>query len=184
MDATRIQGADLRSLRKSRGLTLEALAARLGKSVGWLSQVERDLSTPDAGDLQGFAEAFGVPISLFSAPDGPGREEGRIVRADARRAIGEREAGLIEELLSPDLTDAFEVVHSTFQPGSARRRAGTRPTAELAVMLAGKLDVWLGCEKFTVATGDSFRVRGETMRWANPYDTPAVAVWVISPPVY
>ena len=51
-------------------------------------------------------------------------------------------------------------------------------------MVSGKLDVWLGREKFTVATGDSFRVRGETLRWANPYDTPAVAVWVISPPVY
>ncbi|MFB0939400.1 MAG: helix-turn-helix transcriptional regulator, partial [Paracoccaceae bacterium] len=37
-------GADLRALRKARGLTLSDLATALGRSVGWLSQVERDLS--------------------------------------------------------------------------------------------------------------------------------------------
>ncbi|MDJ0627656.1 MAG: XRE family transcriptional regulator [Rhodobacter sp.] len=177
-------GADLRSLRKARGLTLEAVAGSLGKSVGWVSQVERDLSTPDARDLTAFAETLDVPVSLFAAQDAPGAEAGRIVRQGARRAIGEREEGLIEELLSPDLTDAFEVIHSTFMPGAERTEPVTRPTAELAVMVAGQLDLWLGGDEFTVSAGDSFRVRGETLRWANPYDTPAMAVWVISPPVY
>ena len=37
-------GADLRALRKARGVTLAELAADLNRSVGWLSQVERDLS--------------------------------------------------------------------------------------------------------------------------------------------
>ena len=36
-------GADLRALRKSRGLTLQDMADAMGRSVGWLSQVERDL---------------------------------------------------------------------------------------------------------------------------------------------
>jgi len=38
---SRTIGADLRALRKGRGLTLTELALRLGRSVGWLSQVER-----------------------------------------------------------------------------------------------------------------------------------------------
>ena len=177
-------GADLRSLRKSRGLTLEVLAGQLGKSVGWLSQVERDISHLDAEDLAAIARALNVPVSLFSGPVVPRSETGRIVRAGARRAIGAREPGLIEELLSPDLTDEFEVVHSTFLPGSGRLEPVYRETAELGVMISGKLDIWLGDEKFTVGPGDSFRIRREAQRWANPYDTPAVAVWVISPPVY
>jgi len=184
MGQIRTLGADLRSLRKSRGLTLEALSGQLGKSVGWLSQVERDISQLDSADVQALALALDVPVSLFSAPVAPGSEDGRVVRADARRAIGERAPGLIEELLSPDLTDSFEVVHSTFHPGSEIPHSVTRETAELGVMIAGRLDIWLGGEKFIVGAGDSFRVRGETLRWANPYDTPAVAVWVISPPVY
>ena len=38
-DITRSQtlGADLRALRKARGVTLAALADALGRSVGWLS---------------------------------------------------------------------------------------------------------------------------------------------------
>ncbi|MEO0664668.1 MAG: helix-turn-helix transcriptional regulator, partial [Pseudomonadota bacterium] len=45
-------GADLRALRKARGFTLQGLAARLGRSVGWLSQVERGLSEPSVSDLR------------------------------------------------------------------------------------------------------------------------------------
>ena len=177
-------GADLRSLRKNRRLTLEAVASELEKSVGWLSQVERGLSHLEAQDLSALAQLYRVPKSLFASSEEVPGEAGRIVRAGGRRAIGERMPGLVEELLSPDLTDDFEVVHSTFQPGSERRIAANRPTQELAVMLSGKLDIWLGDEAFTVATGDSFRIRDEGLCWANPYDQPAIAVWVIAPPVY
>jgi quercetin dioxygenase-like cupin family protein len=92
--------------------------------------------------------------------------------------------GLVEELLSPDLTDEFEVVHSTFLPGAQSDGLVSRDTAELGFMITGKLDIWLGADAFTLSEGDSFRLRGETLRWANPYDAPAVLVWVISPPVY
>ncbi len=184
METARPLGADLRSLRRSRGLTLEALSERLGRSVGWLSQVERDISQLDEAGLAELAKALDVSVSLFSSPAGSGDEVGRVVRRDARRAIGDRVPGLVEELLSPDLTDAFEAIHSTFMPGSELPDPVTRKTAELAIMISGRLNVWLGDRKFIVGKGDSFRVRGETLRWANPYTSPAVAVWVISPPVY
>lgn len=178
-------GADLRSLRKSRGLTLEQMAAALGKSVGWLSQVERDISTPRVRDLRRIAEYLEVPLSLFFGNhEGPEEERGRIVRADNRRTVGVYDSGLVETLLSPDLTDDFEVIHSTFQPGSRREENTRRETQELAYIVSGKLDVWIDDEPFTVSEGDSFRIRGRAYRWANPYKRPAVAVWVISPPVY
>ncbi|NSX55072.1 helix-turn-helix domain-containing protein [Parasulfitobacter algicola] len=178
-------GADLRAIRKSRKITLEVLAEKLGKSVGWLSQIERDISEPDNADLQRIAQIFGVPVSLFfgispAAPD----EQGKIVRADQRRIIGERAGGLIETLLSPDLTDNFEVVHSTFQPGADQSDPVFRQTQELAYLVSGKLDIRLDNVAFTIATGDSFRIRNQSFRWSNPYDAPAIAVWVISPPVY
>ena len=184
MGQMRTLGADLRSLRKQRGLTLEGLSGLLGKSVGWLSQVERDLSTPEQADLDAMAAIFDVPLTLFSTTRAESSETGKIVRKDGRRSIGEREVGLVEELLSPDLTDSFEVIHSTFQPGSERIDPVLRETQEVGFMVSGKLDIWISGEKFTVATGDTFRIRNEPQRWANPYDTPAVAVWVISPPVY
>ena len=184
-------GADLRALRKSRAMTLEELAQTMARSVGWLSQVERGVSKPNMSDLQRLAGIFGVPMSLFfGTADAPENERGRIVRGGARRAIGEREGGLVEELLSPDLTDAFEVLHSTFLPGAGRTEAIRRPTQELAYLVCGKLDIWLGNEGggseegFVVKAGDAFRIRGTTFRWTNPYPDPAVAIWIISPPVY
>ncbi|TYC49419.1 helix-turn-helix domain-containing protein [Rhodobacterales bacterium] len=178
-------GNDLRQLRKLKGFTLTELASLTGRSVGWHSQIERDLSTPSIRELESLAQIFDVPLSiLFGSPDADARESGRIVRGGHRRVIGERENGLIEELLSPDLTDSFEVIHSTFLPGTECGNEIVRATQELAFLVSGKLDIQLDGEAFTVSAGDSFRLRGTVFRWANPYSDPAIAVWVISPPVY
>ncbi|CTQ62173.1 MAG: XRE family transcriptional regulator [Roseibium album] len=178
-------GEDLRALRGARKMTLEDLAQKLGRSVGWLSQIERDISTPRLSDLRQIADVFNVPLSIFfGSTEAPDEEKGRIVRSTARRVIGERDAGLVETLVSPDLTDSFEMIHSTFQPGSRRSKPISRATQEVAYMISGKLDIWLNEDEFTVEAGDSFRIRNASYRWANPYSEPAVAVWVISPPVY
>ena len=178
-------GADLRALRKARGLTLAELATRLDRSVGWLSQVERDLSVPSVADLRRASVELDVPVATLSGPvPAPGDEAGYIVRAGARRPIGLGKEGLSEELLSPDLTDDFEMVHSTFAPGSRIDRPVTRPTQEVAYLVSGRMDLDIGGRAFTLHPGDSFRIRGESFRWANPYDEPAVAIWVIAPPVY
>jgi transcriptional regulator with XRE-family HTH domain len=178
-------GADLRALRKARGLTLSDLALRIDRSVGWLSQVERDLSQPSVTDLRLIAGVLEVPVSLlFGHAPAPVEEAGYVVRKGARRPIGSGAEGLTEELLSPDLTDDFEVVHSTFAPGSALQAAARRPTQEVGYLIAGQLDLWIGERAFTIRPGDSFRLRGEPYRWANPYPVPAIAIWVIAPPVY
>ncbi|MCV6584771.1 MAG: XRE family transcriptional regulator [Marinibacterium sp.] len=178
-------GADLRALRKARGITLADLAARLDRSVGWLSQVERDLSEPSITDLRHLARALDVSVSmLFGQAPAPADEVGYVVRQGARRPIGSGEAGLVEELLSPDLTDDFEVVHSVFEPHSVIGERCMRPTQEVGYLISGKLDLEIADRRFTIHPGDSFRIRGEPFRWINPYDTPAVAIWVIAPPVY
>ncbi|MFD0859806.1 helix-turn-helix domain-containing protein [Roseovarius aquimarinus] len=183
--APNASGADLRALRRARGVTLADLAARLGRSVGWLSQVERDLSQPGAADLAQIAQALDVPPSLLIAqPAAPGDEAGYIVRSGARRAIDAGKPGLTEELLSPDLTDDFEMIHSTFAPGAAAPGPVSRPTQEVAYIVSGKLDLTIDGRAFTARAGDSFRIRGDTFAWSNPYPQPAVAIWVIAPPVY
>lgn len=178
-------GADLRALRKTRGLTLADLAEALGRSVGWLSQVERDLSEPSVTDLRQIAAALEVSASmLFSAPATQAAEAGYVVRHGARRPIGASAEGLVEELLSPDLTDEFEMVHSTFEPGSRIDDPVSRPTQEVGFLISGRLDLEIGPRHFTIHPGDSFRIRGEPFCWANPYSDNAVAIWVIAPPVY
>ncbi|OIQ39071.1 MAG: XRE family transcriptional regulator [Roseobacter sp. MedPE-SWde] len=178
-------GADIRALRKARGLTLTDIAGMLDKSVGWLSQVERDLSEPSISDLRQLANCLGVPMSMLFAHSGAAAgEHGYVVRAGSRRPMGSGEEGLIEELLSPDLTDDFEMVHSTFQPHSKMQEPADRATQEVGYMISGRLDLVIDGKLFTVGTGDSFRIKHQPYQWANPYDEPATAVWVIAPPVY
>jgi transcriptional regulator with XRE-family HTH domain len=178
-------GADIRALRKARGLTLTDVAVTLGRSVGWLSQVERDLSDPSISDLRQIAGCLGVPMSMmFAHSAAPVEEQGYIVRAGARRPMGSGEEGLIEELLSPDLTDDFEMVHSTFAPRSRMQESANRPTQEVGYMISGRLELKIGGHSFSVGPGDSFRIRHQPYQWANPHDEPAVAIWVIAPPVY
>ncbi|SFD84966.1 transcriptional regulator, XRE family with cupin sensor [Sulfitobacter brevis] len=178
-------GADLRALRKARGLKLTDLATKLGRSVGWLSQVERDKSDPAIADLRQIASALGVSVSmLFRHAPAPAGEAGFIVRREARRPIGSPIAGLTEELLSPDLTDDFEMVHSTFLPHSRIKEPVSRPTQEVAYLVSGRLDIEIAGTTHSLRPGDSFRIRGEAFRWSNPTSDPAVAIWVIAPPVY
>jgi len=181
---SRTLGADIRALRKARGLTLVALGEACGRSVGWLSQVERDLSEPSITDLRYLARALDVSVSSLFRSAAPEHEQGMIVRANARRPIGSRGAGLVEELLSPDLTDDFEVVHSTFEALSGLEEPVTRPTQEVGYIVSGKLDLEISGKTYALGAGDSFRIRGETFRWMNPYSLPCVAIWVIAPPVY
>jgi len=178
-------GADVRSIRKSRGLTLIELSEKLDRSVGWMSQVERDISQPSIGELRAISKVLGVPISIFFGQvEAEASELGYVVRKDTRRKIGAGTDGLVEELLSPDLTDDFEVVHSVFKSGAVLKQFITRPTQEVGYIISGHLTVWIGDQKFDLSAGDSFRIRGEAHRWENRHDENAVVIWVIAPPVY
>ena len=177
-------GADIRSLRKSRKMTLVALADKLGRSVGWLSQVERNKSHPAIADLGRVADALDVSVSSFLQVGVSSLDEGIVVRANARRPIGSRTPGLMEELLSPDLTDDFEVIHSSFAPGSGITEPLVRQTHEVCYIISGAFDIQVGERKFSLAAGDSFRLRGEPFMWRNPGSITTEIIWVISPPIY
>ncbi|HLS69173.1 MAG TPA: XRE family transcriptional regulator [Kiloniellales bacterium] len=178
-------GSEIRQLRKAKGLTLHDLASATGRSIGYVSQMERGLSTLSIEDLRRLAEALEVPLSWFFAhEDVPEEERGRVVRAANRRTLGGVEGGLTEELLSPDLGDPFEVILSTFEPGAGPSASQRRPTQEVGYLVSGRLRLWIGKACFDLAAGDSFRLKGESFRWHNPGAERATVVWVIAPPIY
>lgn len=178
-------GNDVRGLRKSRGLTLNELALKIGRSVGFISQVERGLSSPSIDDLRAIASALDVPTSWFFAHDAQDdNERGLVVRANTRRALGTPESGIVEELLSPDLGGSFEMFRSVFQPGAELPDDVFRETEEAGYVVSGQLDIWIEGKHFSLLAGDSFRFDHKPYRWKNQGETPAIVVWVVSPPVY
>ncbi|WP_246672481.1 MULTISPECIES: XRE family transcriptional regulator [unclassified Mesorhizobium] len=181
----RLLAGDIRALRKARGLTLAEIALKLGRSVGWVSQVERGLSVPSLGDLRAFASLFDVPISLFFSHDVPiEQERGVVVRAGSRRSLGTSESGLVEELLSPDLGGSFEMLRSVFAPGAELKTKARRPTEEAGYVASGTFEIEIDGVWHRLGEGDSFRFEGKPFRWRNPGVEAAVVIWVVSPPVY
>ncbi|MEM7216516.1 MAG: XRE family transcriptional regulator [Pseudomonadota bacterium] len=178
-------GNDIRALRKSRSMTLVEFAEALNRSVGFVSQIERGISDPSIADLRNIAGIFGVQISFFFGDNTTNPAGSRhIVRANNRRRLGNPEEGLIEELLSPDLGGSFEIIRSEFAPGSNLTDAQRRDTEEAGYIISGTLELELDGEWQTLHEGDSFRFAGEAYRWRNTTNKPAIAIWVVSPPVY
>lgn len=179
-------GADIRALRKARGVTLKELSAAVGRSLGWLSQVERGASEPSVRDLGRIAERLGVSIGVFFRSAARNAEEqGTVLRAEDRVPIGSRASGLVEELLSPSLSGSFEMIRSTFAPGAdsgGPRPAGGREDG--GVVVEGRLVLEIDGRAFELGPGDSFQFAGRSYAWRNPGDRPAVVIWIIAPPVY
>ena len=178
-------GNDIRALRKARSWTLNQLADEMGRSVGFISQLERGLSEPSISDLRKIAAIFDVPVSFFFGQNESNpAERGYVVRAGSRRILGGAEGALVEELLSPDLGGNFEIIRSEFAPGSAREEVLIRDTEEAGYIISGQLDLEIDGQWFELGPGDSFRFSGVSNRWRNKGSKTAVAIWVISPPVY
>lgn len=177
-------GNDIRALRQGRGWTLANLAQRLDRSVGWLSQVERGTSEPSLSDIRQIAGLFNLPVSFFFSHSPPSDEADYIVRAGERRSMTDDTTGMREELLSPDLGGAFEMVRSVFAPGSGLVDPVRRPTEEAGYVVSGSLTLTLDTKTFTLNAGDSFRFSGEAMQWHNNGKHDAVVIWIIAPPVY
>jgi transcriptional regulator with XRE-family HTH domain len=120
-------GSEIRQLRKVRGITLQQLALATGKSVGFLSQIERNLTKPSVAALQDISEALSVHIGWFFPEDLAGSPEEReyIVRRHNRRRLtyselsGTEYLGLHDSLLSANLNGELALGISRYEPGAS-----------------------------------------------------------------
>jgi transcriptional regulator with XRE-family HTH domain len=181
-------GNQIRDLRDARGLTLAELARAIGKSIGYVSQIERDRSEVSISTLKAISEALNVQIGWFfqgydlRVP----AEHGYVVRRDNRRRLNFPGTGIAEELLSPTLTGEAELILSTFASG-ARSGDGqvSRMAEQSGYVIAGQLQLDVGAKQFVLQAGDSFRIgRGESFSASNPGAQTSIALWVIAPPLY
>lgn len=179
-------GDDIRALRKARGLTLQALADAVGRSVGWLSQIERGQTQPSVRDLGRIADHLGIAISVFfRSSTRDEAERGFVLRAADRVPLGSADSGLTEELLSPTLSASFEMIKSVFAPhGDSGGLVPVRAREDGGVVISGRLRLTVGARTIDLAAGDSFYFKDAAYAWSNPWPEPAVVIWIVAPPVY
>lgn len=188
-DASAALGPRIRALRRARELTLTALAARTGLSIGHLSQVERGLSTPTIRQLQGIGSALGVRIASFFEPDPappPPGGDAAVLRAGRRRSLRYDGLGMTDFLLSPHLDGRLELLLCRLEPGGA---SGDEPYShegeEAGLVLTGGLDLWLADRHHALDAGDSFHFASTIPhRYRNRVEATTEVLWVITPPTF
>jgi transcriptional regulator with XRE-family HTH domain len=187
LDVDKGVGDEIRNLRKARDTTLTALSALTGLSQGYLSQVERGISSPSIKALHSISRALGVNISWFFRAVEEGEENLKdfVVRADKRRRL-HFSSGITDELLSPNLGREIELLRCIFKPGSeSGSETYTHRGEEAGVVISGVLHLWLDGDHIVLNEGDSFAFSsGLPHRYSNPTDDTTVVIWAITPPSY
>jgi transcriptional regulator with XRE-family HTH domain len=178
-------GGELHALRKMRDLTIEALSARSGVSLGLISQIERGRGNPSFNTLVQMAHALDVPIGrLFHAAE----DTSPLVRADERRSLDvhgpSRDA--IHELMSPHLNGALEAVWIEAPPGyDTSESPFSHAGEEFGVVIQGRHEVYLDGVCYELGPGDSITYQSTTPHWyRNPGPETVKAIWVITPPTF
>lgn len=181
-------GRQIRELRKAKGLSTAELADAIGRSAGYVNNVEHDRTDVSVTSLDQISRALGVHISwFFQAMSLPAREEaGFVVRKDNRRQLTLATDGISEELLSPTLTGKSQLIVSTLVPGAVTGGPATKADAEMAgLVLSGVLDLGIDGRVFHLEAGDSFFVpEGASHESENGSSEDSVTLWVVTPPVY
>ncbi|MBI4693700.1 MAG: cupin domain-containing protein [Gammaproteobacteria bacterium] len=181
-----LDGAEIRALRKARSMSLVELARRADLSIGYISQIERNCSTPSVKALGAIARALGVTIGWFfsAGSAGPGDEKGIVLRKQHRRRIGFRD-GFVDYLLSPDLEGEIEMLLTHFSVGASTGEPYTHRGEESGLVLKGRLEITVGDRTFVLEEGDSFRFSStEPHRYRNAYDGETILVAALTPPSY
>jgi transcriptional regulator with XRE-family HTH domain len=174
-------GTVLAGLRKERGIPLRDMARKLDLSAGYLSQIERDLAVPSIQTLTKIADAFDTTVGrLFEQAESQGPRPG-VVRREARKIVLWRGSRSHNELLVPDLKGALEVILSRVRPGR-RSRVYRHAGEEFGYVLKGRIEFWVGDERFDLRTGDAIRFPATVPHWWSKPRRAAQVLWVITPP--
>ncbi|MGR8921346.1 MAG: cupin domain-containing protein [Gammaproteobacteria bacterium] len=179
-------GDKLRALRKSRGLTLKAVADASGISIGHLSELERDLASPSVKMLHDISRALGVSISWFFDGDESDTAALQYVVRGAERARIRFGEGITDYKLNSAAVRRLGLLHSVFAPGaSSGEEPYTHDGEEAGVVLTGALELWIDGHALVLEAGDSFSFPSTLPhRYRNSGDSEAVVVWAMTPPSY
>ena len=179
----RAVGRRLRALRQERCLSLEKVAASTGLSIGFISQVERGLSSPSLRVLALLADTLQTGIGGLFEPSAAKPEPDPIVVFEKDRPeLQLWRAGITKQLLTPaGGMHGLSLFHMVLKP---RASTGEAPFShdgeEAGLVLEGRLTLVVEARTLDLAEGDSFRFASRRPhRFGNPAARArTVVLWV------
>ena len=171
--------ASLREARKTRGLSLDAVAKLSGVSRSMVSQIERGESSPTVATLWNLTQALQVDFAgLLEGRPSPGIE---VVRAEAAPIIAGRGHGLIIRILSPaEAVGEHEVYDLSFGAGGGLVSDSHSPGCrESLTVISGHLRVVSGEEESRLGPGDTARYPADRHHEIHAVDGSARAILIV-----
>src|SRR5699024_1182957 len=166
MQSPRALGRRLRAVREQRRLTIDQVASFTGLSKGFLSRVERDLTSPSVSSLVTICQVLGVPPGqMLEAP------ETQLIAIDDAPSVNLGGEGITEKLLTPQGQRNVQIIHTVVE-------AGGRGEEELYTMdcISESLHILQGEFVLQTSTEDMYENQGDTSTcpeserhsWYNP----------------
>jgi transcriptional regulator with XRE-family HTH domain len=157
-------GGRLRAARKSRGLTIEQVAARAGLTKSFVSRLERDGTSPSVASL----------VRLCG-----------VVRGGQAPQVNFGGHGVRDYLFTPTSEPRLQVIESHIEPGGGGgdEQYALASDIEFVYVVEGELGVQVGATDYRLQAGDGLTfLPTESHSWRNPSKkSSTVAVWVLSP---
>ena len=174
-------GNKIKQLRTRQGLTLEELASRSELTKGFLSQLERDLTSPSIDSLSDILEALGTNLSEFFQED----KNDQFVFRSEDFFVDERENCTVNWIVPNTQKNQMEPILLELPAGSESFEIEPHNGEEFGYVLDGSVILECDGERSVVCRGETFYLHGRTFHYLkNERKTTARILWVCTPPLF
>jgi transcriptional regulator with XRE-family HTH domain len=174
-------GEKIKRLRVKKSLTQEELADRCELTKGFISQVERDLTSPSIATLVDILEGLGTNLKDFFNET----IEEKIVfeKEDAFESENEELKYILKWIIPNAQKNSMEPILIDLEPEGRSKEDFPHEGEEFGYVLQGSICLHLGSEVFRVRKGESFYFKANANHYiSNSGKTKASVIWVSTPP--
>jgi transcriptional regulator with XRE-family HTH domain len=169
-------GERIKTLRTGQGMTLAELGEKANLSTSYLSQIERDKTSPSLTTLETIAKSLNIGLrNLFETDD----EAAFVLRARKETNTPTHKDPVVRQPLMPQIGNPeIEVYRITFHPRSAPEQIEQFTGEEIIYMLDGELTISIGDEQFVLTAGDSIHYDALLFHiWKNESSDFCTIIW-------
>ena len=174
-------GLKLKELRILKGLTQEELADRAELSKGFISQLERNLTSPSIATLMDILQCLGTTTAEFftEEPD----EQVVFGKADYFDKIDTDLKNEIKWIIPNAQKNRMEPILLTLEAGGETYLDNPHEGEEFGYVLQGSVIIHLGTKVYKAKKGESFYFTSDKNHYLTS-KTGAAILWVSSPPSF
>ena len=174
-------GNKLKELRVLKGLTQEELADRSELSKGFISQLERNLTSHSITTLMDILQGLGTSIGEFfnEAPD----EQIVFGKQDYFVKVDTEYKNEIKWIIPNAQKNTMEPIYLTLEAGGSTCPDTPHEGEEFGYILQGTVSIHLGNKTYKAKKGESFYYTADKTHFLSS-KSGAVLIWVSSPPSF